>query len=94
MRTDMSMDEMVKEITQPQPAPRAKRKSGIFFRLREKKAKAENWLKASEFEQQVLTYRITKKAAVLSVMKQHGVKTREARLIIKDSLPKKHRSRS
>jgi len=77
-----------------QPAPKVKRVSGIALRLRWKKFKAENFLKALDFGEQILAYGITKKAAVLSVMKQHHVRTREARLIIKDALPKKHRSRS
>ena len=76
------------------PSPKVKRVSGIALRLRWKKFKAENFLKALEFGKELISYGTKKKAAVLSVMKQHHVNTREARLIIKDAKPKKHRSRS
>ena len=78
----------------PPAPPRKKRLSGIAQRLRENKAKAEKKLKALQFAQQILGYGTRTKAAIRSVVEQHGVSTREARAIVRDGKPRKHRRRS
>lgn len=94
MSTDMSMDEMVKEVTQPPAQPRVKRASGIHQRLREKLAKTKVYAKALKFAQDVLSYGTKPKAVVKSLIEQYGLNTRQARQAVRDTKPRKRRSRS
>lgn len=92
MNTDQTQDGLI-QIPEIIP-PRVKRKSGIHQRLLEKLHKSSNFLKALKFAEQILSYGTRPRAAVKSVMTQHGLNTREARRAVKACRPKKHRSRS
>ena len=77
-----------------QPAqPRQKRVSGIADRLREKKAKVEKWLTVLKFASELHVFNMQPKNLVRSVKLQNGISTREARLAVRQTKPKKHRAR-
>lgn len=97
MNTDQTFEETVKEITKPQPAPqpvRIKRRSTIFSRLKQKKAKALNLQRAVEFAGLALLAGTRTWVVAKSLIEVHGLKTRQARAIVKQQKPRKHRVRA
>jgi hypothetical protein len=82
---------------QPQPAPQPvsiKRRSSIFDRLRQKKAKALNLQRAVEFAGLALSAGTRAWVTAKSLVEVHGLKTRQARAIVKQQKPRKHRTRA
>ena len=97
MSTDQTFEATVKQVVEPivvQPAPRIKRKSSVFGRLRQKKAKAQNILSAFKFAQVLFQGGTNVKVAVKSIKLQHGISTRKAREIFHAQKLKRHRRRS
>lgn len=96
MSTDqMSLSQWVENLPFIQPAqPKTKRVSGIADRLRTKKARAESWLKVLKFASSLHSFSMQPRAAALSVKLQFGISTRQARLAVRLTKPKKHRARS
>lgn len=97
MNTDQTIEETVKEITEPQPAPqpvRIKRKSSIFARLKQKQRKALNLQRAVEFAGLALSAGTRGWVVAKSLIEVHGLKTRQARAIVKQQKPRKHRARA
>lgn len=98
MNTDNTMQETIDKLVEPEPPVqqpvRVKRESSIFSRLKQKQRKALNLQRAVEFAGLMISAGTRKWVAAKSLVEVHGLKVRQARAIVKQQKPRKHRARA